>query len=76
MPDCNIHVYIFRYTEHKDLHSSITINPSNEKRAIITEWKNYKKETDTLVGYTTIYLQYIMCWVKIFYIFNFNGFFS
>lgn len=43
MPDCNIHVYIFRYTEHKDLHSSITINPSNEKRAIITEWKNYKK---------------------------------
>ncbi|XXG87053.1 hypothetical protein AAC387_Pa11g1839 [Persea americana] len=33
------------YAEHKDLHSAILANPSNEKRGTIMEWKNYKQDT-------------------------------
>lgn len=68
MLDCAIHFYVFRYAEHKDLHSTILVNPSNEKRGTIMEWKNYKQHTHTSVGYMTIYLQYIVYWAKIFYI--------
>ena len=75
MLDCAIHFYVFRYAEFKDLHSIIIVNPSNEKRGTIMEWKNYNK-THTSVGYMTIYLQYIVCWEKIFYISKCHGCFS